>query len=435
MTKKLPLHWQIIMGMLAGIGIGFLAIHFNNGSQFIINWVKPFGTIFINMLKLIAIPLIITSLIKGVADLQDITQLSRLGIRTFALYIVTTVTAVTVGLTLVNTINPGKFVSEKTRTDMIGSFGDDVSKKVAAAEENKKQGPLQPLVDVVPDNFFGAASSNGNMLQVIFFVILFGVGLILIPSDKSTPVKVFFEGCNEVILKIIDIIMLYAPIGVFALLAALVAESPATDIFIALGVYALTVLAGLAFLILAFYPFLVRMFAGKGYLFFLRGIAPAQLVAFSTSSSAATLPVTIERVEEHLGVEKEVSSFVLPIGATVNMDGTSLYQAVAAVFIAQVLGNHLTLGDQLTIILTATLASIGAAAVPGAGLLMLIVVLEAIGVNPAGIALIIAIDRPLDMCRTMANVTSDAAVSMIVAKQLGKLSEPKPKNWDDSLRK
>lgn len=435
MTKKLPLHWQIIMGMLAGIGTGFLAIHFNNGSQFIINWVKPFGTIFINMLKLIAIPLIITSLIKGVADLQDITQLSRLGIRTFALYIVTTVTAVTVGLTLVNTINPGKFVSEKTRTDMIGSFGDDVSKKVAAAEENKKQGPLQPLVDVVPDNFFGAASSNGNMLQVIFFVILFGVGLILIPSDKSTPVKVFFEGCNEVILKIIDIIMLYAPIGVFALLAALVAESPATDIFIALGVYALTVLAGLAFLILAFYPFLVRMFAGKGYLFFLRGIAPAQLVAFSTSSSAATLPVTIERVEEHLGVEKEVSSFVLPIGATVNMDGTSLYQAVAAVFIAQVLGNHLTLGDQLTIILTATLASIGAAAVPGAGLLMLIVVLEAIGVNPAGIALIIAIDRPLDMCRTMANVTSDAAVSMIVAKQLGKLSEPKPKNWDDSLRK
>lgn len=435
MTKKLPLHWQIIMGMLAGIGTGFLAIHFNNGSQFIINWVKPFGTIFINMLKLIAIPLIITSLIKGVADLQDITQLSRLGIRTFALYIVTTVAAVTVGLTLVNTINPGKFVSEKTRTDMIGSFGDDVSKKVAAAEENKKQGPLQPLVDVVPDNFFGAASSNGNMLQVIFFVILFGVGLILIPSDKSTPVKVFFEGCNEVILKIIDIIMLYAPIGVFALLAALVAESPATDIFIALGVYALTVLAGLAFLILAFYPFLVRMFAGKGYLFFLRGIAPAQLVAFSTSSSAATLPVTIERVEEHLGVEKEVSSFVLPIGATVNMDGTSLYQAVAAVFIAQVLGNHLTLGDQLTIILTATLASIGAAAVPGAGLLMLIVVLEAIGVNPAGIALIIAIDRPLDMCRTMANVTSDAAVSMIVAKQLGKLSEPKPKNWDDSLRK
>ncbi len=432
MTKKLPLHWQIIMGMLAGIGTGFLAIHFNNGSQFIINWVKPFGTIFINMLKLIAIPLIITSLIKGVADLQDITQLSRLGIRTFALYIVTTVAAVTVGLTLVNTINPGKFVSEKTRTDMIGSFGDDVSKKVAAAEENKKQGPLQPLVDVVPDNFFGAASSNGNMLQVIFFVILFGVGLILIPSDKSTPVKVFFEGCNEVILKIIDIIMLYAPIGVFALLAALVAESPATDIFIALGVYALTVLAGLAFLILAFYPFLVRMFAGKGYLFFLRGIAPAQLVAFSTSSSAATLPVTIE---EHLGVEKEVSSFVLPIGATVNMDGTSLYQAVAAVFIAQVLGNHLTLGDQLTIILTATLASIGAAAVPGAGLLMLIVVLEAIGVNPAGIALIIAIDRPLDMCRTMANVTSDAAVSMIVAKQLGKLSEPKPKNWDDSLRK
>ncbi len=435
MSKKIPLHWQIIIGMIGGVLCGFLAIQFSNGSHFISNWIKPFGTIFINMLKLIAIPLIITSLIKGVADLQDITQLSKLGIRTFALYLMTTITAVTIGLTLVNTVNPGKFVSEKTRTDMLSSFGEDVNKKVAAADENKKQGPLQPLVDVVPDNFFGAASSNGNMLQVIFFVILFGVGLILIPGEKSAPVKAFFEGCNEVILKIIDIIMLFAPFGVFALLAALVAESPATDIFIALGAYALTVLAGLTFMILVFYPFLVRMFAGKDYLFFLRGIAPAQLVAFSTSSSAATLPVTIERVEEHLGVEKEVSSFVLPIGATVNMDGTSLYQAVAAVFIAQVLGNHLTIGDQLTIILTATLASIGAAAVPGAGLLMLIVVLEAIGVNPAGIALIIAIDRPLDMCRTVANVTSDAAVSMIVAKQLGKLGEPQPKEWDDSQRK
>lgn len=433
--KKLALHWQILIGMAAGVLAGVIAIRFNGGSQFVIDWLKPWGTIFINMLKLIAIPLIITSLIKGVADLKDITKLSRLGIRTFALYIFTTVTAVTIGLLLVNTVNPGNFVSEQTRTEMISTFGADVSEKVSAADENQKRGPLQPIVDIVPDNFFGAASSNGNMLQVIFFVILFGVGLILIPPDKSAPVKAFFEGSNEVILKIIDILMLFAPFGVFGLLAALVAESPSTDIFIALGAYALTVVVGLAILMLFFYPMLVKFFAGTKPLFFLRGIAPAQLVAFSTSSSAATLPVTIERVEEHLGVEKEVSSFVLPIGATVNMDGTSLYQAVAAVFIAQVLGNDLTLGDQLTIILTATLASIGSAAVPGAGLLMLIVVLESIGVNPAGIALVIAVDRPLDMCRTTVNVTSDACVAMIVAKQTGKLRAPKPVDWDSSYKK
>ncbi|MCW5906899.1 MAG: dicarboxylate/amino acid:cation symporter [Chitinophagales bacterium] len=433
--KKLALHWQIIIGMAAGIAVGSIAVRFEEGTQWVVNWLKPWGTIFINMLKLIAIPLIITSLIKGIADLKDITQLSKLGIRTFSLYIITTVTAVTIGLVLVNTVKPGKFVSEKTRTDMLSSFSDKATEKVTAANAAQSKGPLQPLVDVVPDNFFGAASSNGNMLQVIFFVIFFGIGLILIPPDKAQPVKAFFEGSNEVILKIIDIIMLFAPIGVFGLLAALVAESPSADIFVALGAYALTVVVGLGLLVLFFYPLLVKFFAGKQPLFFLKGIAPAQLVAFSTSSSAATLPVTIERVEEHLGVEKEVSSFVLPIGATVNMDGTSLYQAVAAVFIAQVLGNDLTLADQLTIILTATLASIGAAAVPGAGLLMLIVVLEAIGVNPAGVALIIAVDRPLDMCRTVANVTSDASVSMIIAKQLGKLRSPHPQEWDDNYKK
>lgn len=433
--KKLALHWQILIGMAAGIAVGSIAVRLSGGPQWVVNWLKPWGTIFINMLKLIAIPLIITSLIKGIADLKDIAQLSKLGIRTFSLYIITTVTAVIIGLVLVNTVQPGKFVSEKTRAEMLQSFSEKATEKVTAANAAQNKGPLQPLVDVVPDNFFGAASSNGNMLQVIFFVLFFGVGLILIPPDKAQPVKAFFEGSNEVILKIIDIIMLFAPIGVFGLLAALIAESPSADIFVALGAYALTVVAGLALLILLFYPLLVKFLAGKPPLFFLKEIAPAQLVAFSTSSSAATLPVTIERVEEHLGVEKEVSSFVLPIGATVNMDGTSLYQAVAAVFIAQVLGNNLTIADQLTIILTATLASIGAAAVPGAGLLMLIVVLEAIGVNPAGVALIIAVDRPLDMCRTVANITSDATVSMIVAKQLGKLRTPKPKEWNDSYHK
>jgi Na+/H+-dicarboxylate symporter len=270
------------------------------------------------------------------------------------------------------------------------------------------------------------------MLQVIFFVIFFGIGIILIPERKSAPVKAFFDAMNEVILKMIDLVMLFAPFGVFALMAALVTEAPGTDIFVALGAYAGTVVLGLLFMLFIFYPVIIKMYTGKSPAFFLKGIAPAQLVAFSTSSSAATLPVTMERVEEHLGVDKQVASFVCPVGATVNMDGTSLYQAVAAVFIAQAFADDITLADQLTIVLTATLASIGSAAVPGAGLLMLVIVLESIGVSPAGLALIFAIDRPLDMVRTTVNVTSDAFCSMVIAKSVGKLGKPHVKEWNEN---
>lgn len=400
-------------------------------SSFVKDWIKPFGTIFINLLKLIAIPLIIASLIKGVSDLKDISKLSAMGGRTIGLYILTTVVAVTIGLLIVNVFQPGNSISEETRTELIENFSDDANKKIADAEEQKGQGPLQALVDLVPSNIFTAVSDNGKMLQVIFFVVFFGIGLILIPPEKAKPVKQFFDSLNEVILKLIDLIMLAAPYGVFALLAALVVESPSGDLFLALIKYALCVVGGLAVMVVLFHPMLVKTFTGKGYNFFFRGIAPAQLLAFSTSSSAATLPVTMERVEEHLGVEKEVASFVLPVGATINMDGTSLYQAVAAVFIAQAFGIDLTLGDQLTIVMTATLASIGSAAVPGAGMVMLVIVLGAIGVPEFGLALIFAVDRPLDMCRTVVNVTGDATVSMLVAKSVGKLSEPKVKNWDD----
>ncbi|WP_247235383.1 dicarboxylate/amino acid:cation symporter [Telluribacter sp. SYSU D00476] len=431
--KRLALHWQILIGMVAGVGAGYALSAFTWGTQFVIDWIKPFGTIFINLLKLIAIPLIVASLIKGVSDLQDIRQLSRLGTRTIGLYLVTTIVAITIGLLVVNLISPGSFIQEATRTELMGSFGANADQSMSAAAANKNRGPLTALVEVVPDNIIGAAGSNSNMLQVIFFVVFFGIGLILIAPEKAEPVKRFFDGVNEVILKMIDLIMLVAPIGVFALLAALVAESPSPDIFKALGVYALTVLIGLAALIFLFYPTLVRLFAGVSYVRFFRGIGPAQLLAFSTSSSAATLPVTMERVEEHIGVEKEVTSFVLPVGATINMDGTSLYQAVAAVFISQAFGDDVTIMEQLTIVLTALLASIGTAAVPGAGVLMLVIVLESIGVNPAGIALILAIDRPLDMCRTVVNITSDATVAIIVGKSLGKLTSPHPKNWDDNF--
>lgn len=426
--KKLSLHWQILLGILLGVIAGVFFIQFPWGNAFVANWIKPFGTIFINLLKMIAIPLIIASLIKGITDLQDITKLSKMGFRTFAIYIMTTLIAVTVGLTIVNIIQPGKFVSEETRTEMLSVFGNTAEEKQAEAALNKQQGPLQPLIDIVPENAFFAASSNGNMLQVIFFTVLAGVGLILIPSGKSKPVKDFFDGANEVVLKIVDIIMLVAPIGVFALITALITESPSADIFVALGMYGLTVLVGMAILLYIMYPLFLKFWIKTSPIAFYKKLAPAQLVAFSTSSSAATLPITMECVEEHIGVNKEVSSFVLPIGATINMDGTCLYQGVAAVFIAQVLGYDLAVSQQLTIVMTATLASIGSAAVPGAGILMLVIVLESIGVNPAGIALIFAVDRPLDMCRTVVNVSGDATVSVIMNKIMGYELKPVPQN-------
>ncbi|MDB4009656.1 dicarboxylate/amino acid:cation symporter [Polaribacter sp.] len=429
--KKLALHWKILLGMVLGVVLGIIMTNFDWGMKFIQDWIKPFGKIFISSLKLIAIPLILAALIKGVSDLKDISKLSKMGGRTIGIYITTTVIAVSIGLLLVNIVNPGSSISEQTRTEMVENYSGSADKYQKTAKEQKKNGPLKALEDLVPENIFSAATSNRNMLQVIFFAIFFGVGLILIPEEKGETVKKFFDGFNEVILKMVDLIMLAAPYGVFALLAALVVESPSVDLFKALAWYSLTVVIGLGVMILI-YILIVFLFTKKKPSFFVKGISPAQLLAFSTSSSAATLPVTMERVTEHLGVEEEVASFVLPIGATINMDGTSLYQAVAAVFIAQAFGMELTFGTQLGIIATATLASIGSAAVPGAGMVMLVGVLGYAGIPEAGLALIFAVDRPLDMCRTTVNVTGDAAVSMLVASSLGKLKKPKVKEWDDN---
>lgn len=419
--KKLALHWQILLGMVFGVLFAFILIQFTWGKDVIVDWVKPFGTIFINLLKLIAVPLILASLIKGISDLKDISKLSKMGGRTIGLYILTTVLAVSIGLVIVNIIKPGSYISEQTRTELVASYTADANSKIEAANKQSEVGPLQSLIDIVPDNIIKASSDNGNMLQVIFFAVIFGIAMILLPEDKSKPVKDFFDSFNEIILKMIDLIMLFSPFGVFALLAAIVAESPSLDLFKALGMYGLTVIIGLI-LVMCIYLVLVKVFAKKSPRFFINGISPAQLLAFSTSSSAATLPVTMERTVDNLGVDDEVASFVLPIGATINMDGTSLYQAVAAVFIAQSFGMDLSLATQLGIIVTATLASIGSAAVPGAGMVMLVIVLAQAGIPEAGLALIFAIDRPLDMCRTTVNVTGDAAVSMIVAKSVNKLA-------------
>lgn len=420
--KSIALHWKILIGMALGVVFGLVLSFVDGGGAFIGDYIKPFGTIFINLLKLIAIPLILASLIKGVSDLKDISKLSQMGGRTILTYVTTTLIAVTIGLILVNTIQPGKSISVETRQELVEAYATDADQKREAAAKQQEAGPLQALVDIVPSNIFAAATNNRNMLQIIFFALFFGIGMILLPEETSQPVKAFFDSFNAIILKLIDMIMMAAPYGVFALLAALVVEAPSLELFQALALYAVTLLLGLGAMIIV-YSIIVKVFTGRSPSAFFKGIAPAQLLAFSTSSSAATLPVTMECVEENLGVDKEVTSFVLPIGATINMDGTSVYQGVAAVFIAQAFGLDLSLSAQLGIIFTATLASIGTAAVPSAGIVMLVIVLAQAGIPEAGLALIFAIDRPLDMCRTIVNVTGDAAVSMLVGKSIGKLKD------------
>lgn len=434
--KKLALHWKIIIGMVLGIIFGFIMNTVDGGKGFVADWVAPFGTIFINLLKLIAVPLILASLIKGISDLKDISKIKSMGLRTISIYIVTTLVAIVIGLSIVNVVQPGKGMPQDTIEKIKLKYENDaeVTDKLMKASAQKDAGPLQPLIDIFPSNIF-KSFVEASMLQVIFFALFVGICLLLIGEKKAKPLIDFFDSLNEVVMKMVDLIMLFAPYAVFALLANVIIAFDDAEILIKLLIYAFCVVGGLL-LMIGFYLLLVSVYVKKSPMWFLKQISPAQLLAFSTSSSAATLPVTMERVEEHLGVDKEVSGFVLPVGATVNMDGTSLYQGIAAVFIMQVIWPEgLTFTNQLVIIVTALLASIGSAAVPSAGLVMLVIVLESIGfpaeLLPIGIALIFAVDRPLDMCRTVVNVTGDATVSMIIAKSLGKLHDPKPKEWDD----
>ncbi|MCB9059756.1 MAG: dicarboxylate/amino acid:cation symporter [Calditrichae bacterium] len=430
---KLKLHWQIIIGMVAGLIYGIIAAYAGWGS-FTSAWIAPFGEIFINLLKLIAVPLVLGSLVAGVASLSDVRKLSRIGGKTITIYIITTVISVTIGLLVVNIMKPGKSVPQEMREKLQATYQSEVESKEDSAKKVRERGPLQPLVEMVPDNIFNAASGNRNMLQVVFFAIFLGIGIIKVNNDKSAALLNIFEGLNDVVIKLVDMIMLMAPIGVFGLIADTINViardniQQVVELLSALGYYAIVVLLGLILQTTLVYPTILRLFTKMKLIDFIKGIAPAQLLAFSTSSSGATLPVTMERCENNLGVSEEVSSFVLPLGATINMDGTALYQAVAAVFIAQALGLGLDLGAQITIVLTAVLASIGTAAVPGAGIIMLVIILEAISVPSAGIALILGIDRILDMCRTVTNITGDATVAITVASSENQLG---PVNFDD----
>lgn len=420
------LHWQIIIGLVLGLIWGLFS-SVAGLNEFTSEYIRPFGDIFVTLLKLIAIPLVLASLVVGISNLNDMSKLSRMGGKTIGIYMITTTLAIIIGLTVVNVIQPGKTLPEATRNTLMESYTEDVGNRGEAAQEVLDRGNLQFIVDIVPENFFAAASDNGNMLQVVFVAILLGIGIVNIPLQKGEPLISVFDSLNDVIIQIVDLIMKAAPYGVFALMAVVIVDlagddlSQALNLLGALGWYCLAVIIGLFLHVLIVYSSLFKVFSKMKLRDFFKAIQPAVLLGFSTSSSAATLPVTMERVEKNLGVEEEVSSFVLPVGATINMDGTSLYQAVAAVFIAQALGMDLTIAQQLTIVLTATLASIGAAGVPGAGIIMLVIVLQAIQVPVEGIALILGVDRILDMIRTAVNITGDAAVAVAVAHTEGKL--------------
>jgi proton glutamate symport protein len=379
-------------------------------------YIKPIGTIFIRLLMFIAIPLVLASLIVGVSSLGDIRKVGRIGIRVLFFYGVTIVLAVTVGLSLVNLIKPGERLTTDAREKLMVEFSPNFQSKIDDASE---QSIINTIVNIVPTNPI-AALANSEMLQIIFFALIVGVALTAIRKEKSEPVIKFFDGFSEMMIKMVDIIMYVAPFGVFALIAATVSEF-GFDILQTLIWYAATVIIGLLFHQFFVLGTLVKVFSGISPIKFFRGIREVMLIAFSSSSSAATLPVNMECCEKNLGIPKHITSFVLPLGATINMDGTAMYQAVATVFIAQVYGIELHISQQLIILLMALLASVGTAPVPGVGIIMLIIVLRSVNVPEEGIALILGIDRFLDMCRTVVNVSGDSAVATIIAKSEGVL--------------
>jgi len=417
----MKLHWKIIIGITLGlayaiVGSSIQSTNTTGVHEFTQNWIKPFGTIFLNLIKLFAVPLILVSLIKGLSSLSSISKLSKMGFKTLGIYITTTFIAVSIGLLLVNTFKPGEGFSD-SHNQMHENY---VESKENLANQAKKRGPLQPLVDMIPSNIFSSVSNNKNMLQIVFIAIILGIGLLSMPKERTRPILNAIDVINELLFKVIGYVMNLAPFGAFALLASSLVEFitiqgvALSSMLGSIGGYFLLVVTGLAIHTFVVYPLIIKLIAKKSIVNFYKSISKAQLVAFSTSSSGATLPVTMNCCEENLKVRKEVSSFVLPVGATINMDGTALYQSIAAVFIAQAVGFPLDLYDQLSIMVMTIIASIGTAAVPSAGIVMLIIILDSIGIGGSHVALIIGVDRLLDMLRTTTNVTGDATVALTV---------------------
>lgn len=419
-----PLHTKIfvgmVLGLLVGLGLNAAGVSLDgplgDANAFV-------GDLFLRGLRFIAVPVVLFSLIAGAGSLNDVTKLARIGGRTVVIYLFTTALAISTGLIFANVIRPGTFLPEGLR-DGLAAEGADLA--VSKMEGAAAPSVWDTLLNIVPENPFMAVA-EGNMLQVVFFALAFGMALTLLPEERSKPILALADTANEAIIKLVHVLMGMAPVAVFCLLVSVMADLGLQALG-ALVVYGVTVVAGLAVMMFGVYPLALRVVAGIGPRRFFSGIAPAQVLAFSSSSSSATLPVTLECVQNNLGVDDEVASFVVPLGATINMDGTALYQGVAALFIAQLYGVDLTLMDQLTIVLTATLASIGTAGVPGVGIVMLIIVLQSVGMSPevmqGGIAIIFGVDRILDMCRTTCNVTGDAMVACVVAHAEGALATP-----------
>lgn len=420
--KRIPLYIQILIGMAAGIltGILFSQLGLN---KTVIFWIKPFGDMFIRLLKLVAVPLVIFSLLKGVGNLSDISRLSKMGIKTIVIYLATTISAVCIGLALAFLIKPGNNINEEKSAQLQQIYQNAVTQKHETTTIIQEKAPLEFLTDIVPDNLIAAMGNNGNMLQIILISLLIGIAVVLCGKKKMEPFMKLIDALDTLILKTVDIIMKFAPIGVFALMSGIIADTSGNlSILNALGIYALTVIAGLSILIFIFYPTLIHCFTRIKVKQFFKAMPSVQLLAFSTSSSAATLPLTMEKVEKELNIPNRITSFVLPVGVTINMDGTSCYQAIAAIFIAQVMGIDLGWTEILTLIATTTVSSIGTPGIPGGSVVILMMVLASIGVPPEGMALILGIDRPLDMMRTVVNVTGDATVASIIAA--GEPTEP-----------
>ena len=409
-SPRLQLYTKVLIGLLCGVVLGSLANHWGFAG-FVFTYVKPFGTLFIRLIGMVVVPLVFASLVVGTASLDDVRKLGRIGAKTLVFYTCTTMLAICIGLLLANTIFPGIGLPEDTKARLEQQGQDEMSARSATFE--KKPGLKDVLLDIVPRNPF-AAFIDGKMLQIIFFALLFGVCLTLIPARQSQPVTSFFEGINEVMIQIVHLVMRIAPYGVFALISAVIADFGSSVLLILLK-YAMTVVVGLILHVVIVYSLAIWALSKSRIADFFKGIRPAQLIAFSSSSSSATLPVTIECTEKNLGVSKQISSFILPLGATINMDGTALYQGVSAVFIAQVYGMDLTIVQQLTIVLTATLASVGTSGTPGAAIVTLAIVLKSIGIPMEGIGLIIGVERLLDMCRSVVNITGDACCAVVVA--------------------
>ncbi|MFA7116806.1 MAG: dicarboxylate/amino acid:cation symporter [Bacteroidales bacterium] len=415
-NKKMGLHWKILIGMTTGIILGFFAIKFDGGVKFLANWINPWGTLFIRLLKMIAVPLVFVSLFKGITGMKSVAKLSRIGIRTLIIYVCTTVIAITIGVTVATTVKPGELIKLNGETALAKIASEDTSEQIAATKKlQDEKGPLSFLEEIVPENIMTAAADNSKMLQIIFFTIMLGIAVISISEKSNAPFIKFMDSFYEIMLKLIDIIISFAPYGVFALMAGIMGQYAGNlSILGTLLIYFITVSSTLIILIIVFYPILIKLFTkippGK----FIKKMFPVQLFAFSTSSSAATLPVNLKTTQKELGISQESSSFVLPVGVTINMDGTSCYQAIAVIFIAQVLGIDLSISQLLSIILLTTVSSIGTPGIPGGSYVILTMVLSAIGIPAEGLALVLAVDRPLDMLRTSVNVTGDATVSAII---------------------